>query len=446
MKYFNYLFLFVSFLLIQSCEEDTEPFTLNRAADYKGDVAIDWVNLQRDLVKSTVGFSPPVAARSYAYASLALYESVVAGIRGNVSYSGLINGYTGQGIPVLEKDKNYNWELVANACMSYMLRNQFKTTSAANLTLIDQLEQIYIDKNNTSDSLLINRSIAYGRAVAGVVYEFSKTDGKDEAYANNFPDYTVPDIPGKWEPTSPSNLKPLQPYWGQVRPFLTQNVSDNLIQSFPPIAYSIDPKSVFYLQANETYITSINLSPEQTIIAKYWSDDPGLTSTPPGHSMSIAGQVLKNENADLAVSAEVFSKVGLSVHDAFVSCWKSKYVYNLVRPITYIKKFIDPNYATLLATPPFPEHTSGHSVQTSASMTVLEYFFGYNYSITDRTHESRADINGSPRSFGSFSALSAETAISRLYGGIHFRQAIEKGIDQGRIIGQNIAAIKLKKE
>ncbi len=445
MKYLNYLILLSALLLLQSCEEDNlVPFELNKVSSYKSDVAIDWINLQRNLVKSTAGFTPPVAARSYAYAALALYESVVPGIRGNISYSGLIIGYTGQGIPSLEKDKNYNWEIVANASMAYMLRNQFKTTSIANLDLINQMEQNYLSKNSSDDTTLINRSVTFGKTVADVIYNFSKTDNQDEAYKTNFPDYTIPNDPWKWEPTSPSNPKPLQPFWGSVRTFLAVNAVDVLIQSFPPLTYSVDSKSLFYLQAFETYITSINLNDEQTTIAKFWSDDPGLTSTPPGHSMSIAGQAIKNENKDLAFAAEVYSKVGMAVHDAFVCCWKAKYIYNLVRPVTYIKKYIDANYSTLLNTPPFPEHTSGHSVQTSASMAVLESFFGYNYAITDHTNDDRTDITLAPRSFNSFAGITNEAAISRLYGGIHYRQAIEGGKFQGALIGNNIASLSLK--
>jgi hypothetical protein len=360
-------------------------------------------------------------------------------------YSGLLNGYTAQGIPSIEKGKNYNWELAVNACMAYMLKNQFKTTSAANLALIDQLEQSYNSKNSNVDLEIATRSIQFGQAVATAIYNYSKTDGQDEAYKNNFPDYTIPDIPGKWEPTSTANPKPLQPYWGQVRPFLAKSVDDALIAQFHPVPYSTDPKSIFYLQANEVYITCLNLTPEQIKIAKFWSDDPGATSTPPGHSISIATQVLKNENANLALSAEVLSKVGIAVHDAFVSCWKCKYVYNLLRPVTYIHKFIDPNWTTVLNTPPFPEHTSGHSVQTASSISVMEHYFGYNYSFTDHTHVNRSDIDGSPRSFSSFAQLSKEAAYSRLYGGIHFKEAIEGGIDQGRFVGRSIALIPLKK-
>jgi hypothetical protein len=445
MKTLNYLIFISALLFLQACEDDTpDPFLLKGTSEYKNDVAIDWINLQRNLVKSTKGFSPPVAARAYAYTSLALYESVVKGMPDKVSYAGLISGYSGSGIPALESDKNYNWELVANAAMAYMLRNQFKTATPANLFSIDSLEQAYIAKNGSTESAEVVRSRAYGDSVARVVYEYSKLDGQDEAYNNNTPDYIVPDVPGKWLPTE-ANQKCLQPYWGRVRPFLLANVDSNMIITFPPVPYSEDAKSLFYLQANEVYITGINLTADQILIAKYWSDDPGLTGTPPGHSMSIAAQVLDIENANLAEAAEVLSKVGLAIHDGFISCWKSKYIYCLLRPVTYIQKLIDLNYTTLLNTPPFPEHTSGHSVQTSAAMTVLEDFYGYNYAITDNTHAARTDINGAPRSFSSFAAITNEAAISRLYGGIHYREAIEKGKDQGRIIGRNIAGIRLDK-
>lgn len=442
------IFIFITVILLgllQSCNEDlAEPEINFKTADFTADVAIDWINLERTLVKTTPGFSPPVAARSFGYASLALYESVVAGIRENRSYQGLISEYNNPGFKI-ENGKTYHWELVANSCMADMMRNLFKTSSASNKDLIDQLEQKYISKNISKDSVTINRSIQFGKKVAEAIYSYAKSDGKEEAYANNFPDYTIPSGPDKWEPTSPTNPIPLQAYWGSVRPFLAPDADNSLIQNFPPLSFSIDSKSLFYLQAQEVYIYSLNLDDEAVKIAKFWSDDPGITATPPGHSMSIGAIILNNENANLAEAAEVFSKIGLAVHDAFISCWKSKYTYNLLRPVSYIKKYIDPNFTTLLNTPPFPEHTSGHSVQTAAAMTVLESYYGSNYSFTDITHQDRSDIDGSPRNFASFKACASEAAISRLYGGIHYRHAIDKGIEQGTIVGNNIARINLKK-
>ncbi|GAB4420228.1 MAG: hypothetical protein OHK0039_33580 [Bacteroidia bacterium] len=95
----------------------------------------------------------------------------------------------------------------------------------------------------------------------------------------------------------------------------------------------------------------------------------------------------------------------------------------------------------MLNTPPFPEYTSGHSVQTGAAVRVLSDLFGYSYSFEDYTHVDRTDIDGSPRSFASFMEMAEETAISRLYGGIHYRAGIDNGGTQGWTIGANISAL-----
>jgi hypothetical protein len=183
------------------------------------------------------------------------------------------------------------------------------------------------------------------------------------------------------------------------------------------------------------------LTPEQESIARFWSDDPGQTPTPPGHSISITTQVLRAADANLATAAEAYARVGMAVCDAFIACWYQKYVYNLIRPVTYLQRLVDPNWLPLLVTPPFPEYTSGHSVQSGAAFQVLTDLFGEGYSFVDHTHDDRGLA---PRSFGSFLEAAEEAAISRLYGGIHFRAAIVNGIDQGRCIGRAVSALPLR--
>jgi hypothetical protein len=155
-------------------------------------------------------------------------------------------------------------------------------------------------------------------------------------------------------------------------------------------------------------------------------------------------EVIRNEKSDLAMAAVTFAKLGIAVNDAFISCWNGKYFFNLIRPITYVHRYIDDTWVIPLETPPFPEYTSGHSVQSGAAAQVLTDIFGDNYAFTDNMHLSRGDIDGSPRSFKSFYAFANEAAISRLYGGIHFRTGIEVGVDQGKKIGKNIRKIKFK--
>jgi hypothetical protein len=197
-----------------------------------------------------------------------------------------------------------------------------------------------------------------------------------------------------------------------------------------------------FAEAFEVYTTVNALSDEQRAIARFWSDDPGSTSTPAGHSLSILTQVLRARDASLAEAAEAYAFLGIAVADAFIGCWRVKYTHNLLRRITYIRATIDPGWSDPLplVTPPFPEYTSGHSVQSAAAAAVLTAQFGV-VPFVDQTHDRRGLA---PRSFTSFDEAAAEAAISRLYGGIHFRAAIERGLTQGRCIGEGAAALPLR--
>jgi hypothetical protein len=237
-------------------------------------------------------------------------------------------------------------------------------------------------------------------------------------------------------PTPPGFLPALQPYWGRNRCFSVAGGADCPPGDHPP--YSEDQTSAFFAEALEVYDTVRNVTPGQVEIARFWSDDPGETATPPGHSISITTQVLRKEGASLARAAEAYAKVGIAVCDAFIACWYQKYVYNLLRPVTYVRRLLDPAWLSLLVTPPFPEYTSGHSVQSGAAFQVLTDLFGESYAFVDNTHDARGFA---PRSFGSFLDAAEEAAISRLYGGIHFRSAIVNGVNQGRCIGEAVGAL-----
>jgi hypothetical protein len=129
----------------------------------------------------------------------------------------------------------------------------------------------------------------------------------------------------------------------------------------------------------------------------------------------------------------------MATADAFISCWESKYRYNLLRPVTYIREVWGlPDWLPPVNTPPFPEYTSGHSVQSGAAFQVLTDLFGEDYAMTDHTHDDRGLA---PRSFVSFDEMAEEAAISRLYGGIHYRAAIDLGVAQGRCVAASIAGI-----
>jgi hypothetical protein len=203
--------------------------------------------------------------------------------------------------------------------------------------------------------------------------------------------------------------------------------SDEFDPGPPP--YSENPNSKMYKEAYEVYETVNNLTPEQEEIATFWADGAGKI-TPPGHSISILKQIIEKYNLALIPSSRAFARLSIGLADAFISVWDTKYKYNVLRPETYINKLIDPNWKPFLVTPPFPEYTSGHSVQSGAMEAIMTAMFG-NIEITDSTYQPS-------RSFSSFHELANETGFSRLYGGIHYRTCIILGLEQGRKIGLKV--------
>lgn len=436
----------LSALFWAGCGSQKEEAPRFQTADFSAKVANDWFALTLQLTKETSGFTPPVAARSFGYAGLALYESVVGGMSGYQSLQGKLNGLVAGALPAPDPNQSYHWGICANRALAYVVSKLYKTASADNLAKITALENQYESQFYAETSQEIaDRSKDFGENMGKAIYQYAQSDGQSEAYNNNFPaSYVPPSGPEAWVPTPPAyQAIPLQPYWGSVRTFAPGSMERS--QPAPHPAYSTSPLSVFYAQALEVYTVSSSLTTEQQTIAQFWSDDPGKTATPSGHSMSILKQVLETENADLAKAAEAYAKLGMGVHDAFVSCWKCKYDFNLLRPITYIRANIDPGYNTLLTTPPFPEFTSGHSVQSGACAKILSDLFGYGYGFSDKTHVGRTDINGAARHYGSFFDAANEAAISRLYGGIHYRAAIELGVDQGVKVGESINDLPFRK-
>jgi len=412
-------------------------------SDFSAEVATSWFNLTLKLVKESPGFSPPVASRAFGYAGVTLYEAVVPGIPTHQSLVGQLNSLSF--LPACEPDKLYHWPTVANSAMAGIARRLFANASEPNKAAMTDLEtQLANNFKATLDSAVFARSVARGKVVADAIFAWSALDGGHEGYFRNFPqDYNPPVGPGLWEPTPPAFSRALQPYWGNNRPFVL--ASGSACMPGAPPAYSEQPGSAFYNEALEVYNTLKNLTPEQRDIAFFWSDDPGVSATPPGHSISILTQVIQQEGYKLDIAAEAYAKIGMAVADAFIACWRTKYVYNLLRPITFIQKVIDSTWTASnypLVTPPFPEYTSGHSVQSSASMQVLTDLFGNNFAFTDHTHDARGLA---PRSFSSFFQAAGEAGISRLYGGIHFRSAIIVGVEQGKCIGEKISALTFRK-
>ncbi|WP_310391733.1 vanadium-dependent haloperoxidase [Hymenobacter sp.] len=400
------------------------------AATYRADVALSWLNLQLKLVRTTPAGPVNIFGRPFGYTGIAGYEAVVPGIRNAASLAGQLNGLGG--LPVADRTLAYNWALSANAALAGISRGLFANTSAANKTTIDSLEAANAAAFQAGAGAEVQaRSADFGKQVAAAVFNWSKTDGFDNATA-----YALLVGPGLWAPTAPAFAPAGFPNWGSNRTLVAGSGAG--ADPGPPLAYSAAPGSPFARMAQEVYDVAQTLSAEQRAIALFWNDMPnGRNFTPPGHWLSILGQVLAKEQPPLDRALMAYAKLGISMSDAGISCFKTKYTYNVLRPISYIRGELGhPAWLSLIPAPNFPDYSATHATISGAAAEALTSVFGANYAFTDQNY---AQFGLGTRSYASFEQAGTEAGLSRLYGGIHYRASCEKGGAQGRKVAQNIA-------
>lgn len=407
-----------------------------------GEILRDWYFLMNELVRHTATYSPPVASRNFGYIGITVFEASVDGSDKLISLTGQLPGL--DEVPARHDGLVYDETIIINAALSDAITYYFGNTGPTGQRSIKAAQRKW--REFAIDGVpqdVVARSEAFGQEMAGAIYRWSLDDGGAEIINMGFPlDWELPKGEGKWVPTSlvQQQQYPLLPDWGNKRTFALPSGATCATPGSPP--YSIETDSQFYKEALEVRDTVKNATPDQIAIARFWSDDPMLSMTPPGHWVSIALQVAEAENLPLDENVDLLARMGIAMADAFVGCWHEKYEHNLLRPVTYIKKNIDPKWEPVLNTPPFPEYPSGHSTVSGAMDGVLTAFFDENFAFEDRTG---SPDGRSPRTFASFHAAAEEAGISRLYGGIHFRAAIEDGLEQGRCIAAYTNALRTRK-
>lgn len=387
-------------------------------------------------------FSPPVASRIYLYASMAAYEAAVPSQKKYNSLAASISSF-----PVInvQNKETINYGLAS----VYAFLKVARQLVFSERMIEDSLNSLLREFKRLKPALYKN-SIAFGQSVTDSILKWAEKDNyKDTRKLRR---YNISKTGGKWLPTPPGYIGAVEPYWGKIRPIVLDSASE--YQPAPPPIFSTDKKSEFYEQAYEVYQIGNLLPEEQRNIAAFWDCNPFFLNTrghlnfatkklsPGGHWMSIAGLAAIKEKANLIITAAAYVFTSIALYDGFISCWDEKFRSNLIRPETYINSHINEKWRPVLQTPPFPEYTSGHSVISTAAAMVLTYFFGEQFQFDDVTE---MDFGLPMRSYSSFIAASQEAAISRLYGGIHYRAAIEVGQLQGSQIGKKvISKIRLK--
>src|SRR6266487_1073510 len=408
------------------------------ASSYTSNVLDKWMEMQIKLMSTTIAnFNGPFV-RIYGYSGLAAYESIFPGIQKNSSY--LFSATALNNIPAMpltEPNKKYHWPSSVNAALACMNRAMFPNTSPANKIAIDSLEnELKTRFSKEADEATIERSANFGKLVAQTIFDWAETDGYKYASAP----YIPPGGKGKWVPTPPNFVKAVTPYWGSLRSIVKGSIENT--QPSPPPPYSEDTASEFFKMIKEVYDADQHVTTEQKNIVLFWRDiNPGITA--PGHWINILRQVLQKEKDDarLDKAAFAYAITGMSLNDAWISCWKTRYDYNLLRPVTFIRNVMGhPEWLPILTTPPHPEYTSGFAAMAGAVCEALTAVFGDNYKVSDHTYDY---IGMLPRNYDSFREMAKEAGDSKFYGGIHYKLSVDVGLGQGKAVAKNIETILL---
>ena len=419
--------------ILFSCHKKDDPFPKPQEEENAG-VVYAWYKFIAQ-VQRPANPQPVVILnmRNFAFIGVGLYEAVRPGGKGSASLSSWL--YQMPSMPEADLSKKYLWSESANAALASMFKLFLVNLTDANKVSIDSMEKANYNRFrlNTSDAVLM-RSQAFGRAIAEAIYNWSTTDKFNLSNLGYVP---PPVTPSSWVPTPPS-LATVGPFLQDSRPFLEYSLT---AIAPPHLAFSEVKSSQFYKANNEVYEIGKNLTLARKATADWWADAGGANVGVPApyHLLSIITWVQENQKAKLLQAAEVYAKTGIALKDGGIITFRSKYHYNLIRPITYIKRNIDTAWLPYLPTPPYPEYSSGLVGFYAPVMQVLKNEYG-DIDVTDNCYDWR----GLPaRHFSSISNLLDEAAVSRIYGGLHYRFTQEASIKIGQKLGNEISDLRL---
>ncbi len=424
--------ILVTIFLGSCASEEQKPIEIS-ALDYHN--AVDRITniMVHDI------FSPPVASRIYAYSNIAAYEIIAQNNDAFPSFSSTYKNFTA--IPAPDTTKQINYRLAA-------LVAQLET--GKKLIFSEDDISTYQDSLYTTweqqNPVIFRNSKEYGLQVVGHMTQWINSDNYKET--RTMPKFSVhSDDPSRWQPTPPTYMDGIEPHWEKIRTFALDSASQFRPQPHPE--FSLSEGSDFYNELMEVYNVRQEMDKtgdesEEIQMARFWDCNPYVSTqrghlmfatkkiTPGGHWMGVCKIAAKKSNLSFEETIYAYTATSITIADAFISCWEEKYRSELIRPETLINKYIDENWKPVLQTPPFPEYPSGHSVVSGAAAVVLTQIFGEDFHYEDDTE---VQFGLPVRSFTSFEQAAEEAALSRLYGGIHYRAAIDKGLVQGRNIG-----------
>ena len=446
-----------------------------------------WTRSSLAIVRSE-RLGPPVASRVSAYAALTLFEGYAADPRSGLrSLAGQLNGLTS--LPTAAADAPVDGAVVAAVAERVVLDSLLRDGFATTRTTVDSLAaaQVAARVADGVDDEQRERSERHGEALAAAILAWAADDG---FFASRALTWVPPKRRDQWENTAtleqfvpqtlsgqsdivstdnpnvrldaedatekgvftnrpksagPTTLpsfdptKPTEPYWGTLRTFVIRDGDECAAPPLP--AYSEKAGTPFHAMASEFYDSVRAVTDAQKQAALFWADNPVATGTPGFHWISLVNQMISHRALTAPEAVELYTLTSLAIADAFIGCWKEKFRSLAVRPVTYVQRVFDPAYRTVIPTPPFPEYTSGHSVQSGAAVDVLIAILGDTIAFDD---SSQVDVGQPARRFASFSAARDEMAWSRIWGGLHYLPAVIDGVAQGQCIGKRVMGLRTR--
>lgn len=389
--------------------------------------ALEWVVAARDAVLAAK-ITPPSAARLFAYTSIAMYESLVPAMPTLRPLSGQLNDLGRGSLPTPPR-RVLDWPTVMNGAthrvLAGLLHDHRNVPDAVHENVALWRSQQYQRRLLIGiDRPVLRRSLRHGASIGELLLEWARVDGwRDQ---RDLAPMVMPDRPGVWQPTPPAFAPAVESHVATVRTLVLDSAAS--VAAPAAIPYSEDPTSDFYREAAAVRAIGAALTDEQRAIATFWGAPS--TTTPPGHWIGLVAQLGLERRIRLQRAVELYALTSITAMDAMLACWQAKYDACTVRPVTYIRKTMDPNWTPALTTPAFPEHPSGHAVCSRAVATVLTDNME-PFAYTDRSHRGALP----PRSYQSFHEAADESTISRIYGGIHF----QRGCDAGAVMGNEVA-------
>ena len=383
-------------------------------------------------------FSPPVASRVYMYPAVAAYSVMQKAYPDK--YNSLVDQLNGLTALPEPESKKVDYHLAA--VHAYTVAGKELIFSEDRVAAYQEKLYADLEENGLPDDVR-DASKEYGEKVAKHILMWAKGDLYDAT--RTFPKYTIRQEDKFWKPTPPDYMDGIEPHWNKIRTVVLDSAKQ--FPPLPPLDFDLTEGSEFQQQLMEVFEEGRGKDEESRAIAQFWDCNPYVSHhkghamfvtkkiTPGGHWIGITAIAARQAESSFDETINAYTNVSVALFDAFISCWDEKWRSLVVRPETLINQYLDEEWVPLLQTPPFPEYTSGHSVISRAAAVKLTDLYGDNFHFNDTTE---LEYGLPMRSFRSFIHASEEAAVSRLYGGIHYRMAIDEGVTQGQQVGDFI--------